>query len=83
MNRAARAEPGGPSARAAGSSAHSFLCGAGARRRIPFAIAAGVLAALLLRFGGGISAATALELEAILGLAVWLVFWRRTRNALR
>lgn len=47
------------------------------------AIAAGLLAALVLRTVGVISGVTALELEAVVGLPVWLVVWRRTAASRR
>lgn len=53
-----------------------------ARRRLTgiVAIAAGLLSvALVLRTAGPMSGLTALELEAVLGLPVWLLLWRRTR----
>jgi hypothetical protein len=47
-------------------------------RIVPIA-AALLLTALVLRTVGVMSGVTALELEAILGLPVWLLLWRRTR----
>lgn len=46
------------------------------------AIAAAVLVALALRAAGAMTAETALELEAIMGLLVWLIVWRRIRTEL-
>lgn len=46
------------------------------------AVAAALLVALALRTVGAMTAVTALELEAIVGLPVWLVLWRRTGTTL-
>ena len=55
--------------------------GPASRRRLirigVVAVAAALLVALALRTVGAMTAVTALELEAILGLLVWLVFGRR------